>query len=60
MATSTFDRKIEITNPESLRKLLEIMESDAPEMPVSNHPYNDAERKRGEDLLKQWLSHSRL
>ena len=30
MATSTFDRKIEITDPESVKKLMYIMSEEAP------------------------------
>lgn len=57
MATSTFDRKIEITDMESLKKLMKIMSADAPK-PISEHPFSDNDRKRGEQLLDQWLSHS--
>lgn len=57
MATSTFDRKIEITDIESLRKLVKVMNTDTPN-PISEHPFSDNDRKRGEQLLDQWLYHS--
>ena len=47
MATSTFERKIELTNPESVQKLMEIINTES-------------DRKRGEELLKRCLSHSKL
>ena len=59
MAASTFERKLEITDIASLKKLIKIMESDKPEAPLSDHPYSDTERERSEDLLKQCLSRSK-
>ncbi len=56
MATSTFDRKIEITDPDSVRRLLELAASDEPVEPLSEHPYSYAERDRSERLLRQFLS----
>ena len=56
MATNTFERKIEITSPDGLRQLAEVMASKPPKQPISQHPYGTAERERSEDLLKQWLS----
>lgn len=58
MATSTFERKIEISDPESLKKLIHVMTADAPEISISTHPFSTAERKRSENLLKQFLSRS--
>lgn len=58
MATSTFDRKIEISDMESLKRLVKVMESDSPQ-PISCHPFSDDDRKRMEELLDQWLSHSK-
>ena len=58
MATSTFDRKIEISDMESLKRLVKVMESDSPQ-PISRHPFSDDDRKRGEALLDQWLLHSK-
>lgn len=59
MATSTFERKIEITEPESIRKLMAVMAKDASKKPLSDHPYTEAERERSVRLLKQCLSRSR-
>ena len=59
MATSTFERKIELTDPESVKKLIEVMTADAPKEKLSEHPFSDAERDRSESLLKQFLSRSK-
>lgn len=59
MATSTFERKIEISDPESVKKLFAIMTKEAPQEPLSTHPYTTAERERSDRLLKQCLSRSR-
>ena len=56
MATSTFDRKIELNNTESVKKLMEVMQEDAPVKPLSQHPFSSVERERSERLLKQFLS----
>lgn len=58
MATSTFERKIEITDPESIKKLTNVMAMDVPKKPLSEHPYTDADRKKSEDLLKRCLLRS--
>lgn len=57
MATSTFDRKIEIKDEESMKKLMKIMEADAPKNPRPIRPFSAEERDRGEQLLKQYFSH---
>ena len=56
MATSTFDRKIELSTTESVKKLMEVMQEDAPVKPLSQHPFSSVERERSERLLKQFLS----
>ena len=56
MATSTFERKIEITDPEAIKRLIEVMAKEPPEKPLSEHPYTSAERERSEQLLKRFLS----
>ena len=56
MATSTFDRKIELNTTESVKKLMEVMQEDAPVNPLSQHPFSSVERERSERLLKQFLS----
>lgn len=59
MATSTFERKIEITDPESIKKLISVIEKDAPAEPLSTKPYTETERERSVSLLRQCLSRSR-
>ena len=56
MATSTFDRKIELNTTESVKKLMEVMQEDAQVKPLSQHPFSSVERERSERLLKQFLS----
>jgi len=56
MATNTFERKIERNTPESIKKLADIMKSEAPVKPLSIHPFFATERDRSEKLLKQYLS----
>ena len=56
MATSTFERKIELNTPESIKKLSDIMKSEVPVKPLSTHPFSTKERDRSETLLKQYLS----
>ena len=56
MATSTFDRKIELNTTESVKKLMEVMQEDAPVKPLSQQPFSSVERERSERLLKQFLS----
>ena len=59
MATSTFERKIEITDPESVKKLISVIENDTPAEPLSTKPYTEKERERSVSLLRQCLSRSR-
>lgn len=56
MATNTFERKIELNTMESIKKLADIMKSEAPIKPISAHPFSTTERDRSEKLLKQYLS----
>ena len=56
MATSTFDRRLELNTTESVKKLMEVMQEDAPVKPLSQHPFSSVERERSERLLKQFLS----
>lgn len=53
MATSTFERKIVISNPESLQRLERVMADQTPKKPISEHPFSSEDRKRGEALLKR-------
>jgi hypothetical protein len=59
MATSTFERKIEVKDPESVKRLISIMEKETDAKPLSEHPYTEKERERSVALLKQCLSRSR-
>ena len=52
MATSTFERKIVINDFESLKRLANIMADNTPKKLISEHPFSNEERKRGEELLK--------
>lgn len=56
MATSTFERKIEITDLNALEKLVKVMAMDPPKKPLSEHPYTSEERERSDQLLKRFLS----
>ena len=56
MATSTFDRKIELNTTESVKKLMEVMQEDAPVKPLSQHPFSSVERDKVESLLCEFLS----
>lgn len=58
MSTNTFERKLEINDVESLKKLLDVMNTDAPKITLSEHPFSHEERKKSDALLKQFLSHS--
>lgn len=56
MATSTFERKIELKTKDSINKLNHIMNSEVPKKAIPNHPFSTKERNRSEVLLKQYLS----
>lgn len=53
MATSTFEREIVISSPEALRRLEEVMADQTPKKPISERPFSNEDRKRGEALLKR-------
>lgn len=53
METNTFERKIELNTPESIKKLADIMKLEAPVKPLSTHPFSTTERDGSEKLLKQ-------
>lgn len=59
MPTNTFDRKLEITDPDSIRKLIQVMASEPVNEPLSKHPYSQQERERSVLLLKECLSRSK-
>ena len=56
MATNTFDRRIELNTTESVKKLMEVMQEEAPVKPLSQHPFSSVEREKAESLLCQFLS----
>lgn len=56
IVTNTFERKIELNTSESIKKLADIMKSEAPVKPLSTRPFSTTERDRSEKLLKQYLS----
>ena len=56
MATSTFERKIEISDPDALEKLVKVMAMDLPEKPLSERPYTSEEREQSDELLRRFLS----
>lgn len=56
MPTNTFDKRIVIADEESVKKLEQILLSDAPTRKLSKPIYSDGERKRSEKLLAQHFS----
>lgn len=59
MPTSTFDRPIVVSDPESVKKILDIMESDAPENPTPRHRTADEELRRAEELFRKCVKRSK-
>ncbi len=59
MPTSTFDRPIILDDPESVKKLLNIIESDASENPTPRHSPTDEELRRGEELFRECVKRSK-
>lgn len=53
MATSTFERKIEITDSEALIRLLKITSDETPRKPITLAPNFYEERVKIEKILKQ-------
>ena len=54
MSTNTFDRRLEITDPEAVKKLYKLMTEDVPDKtPASRH---SVELEEGEKLLKEYLN----
>lgn len=56
MATSTFDRRLELNTIESVKKLMEVIQEEAPVKPLSQHPFSSVEREKAESLLREFLS----
>ena len=59
MPTSTFDRPIVVSDPESVKKILDIMESDAPESITPRNRASDEEQKHGEELFRECVKRSK-
>lgn len=53
MATNTFERKIMITDSNSLEKINRIMSAEAPRKNVTENPFSKKDIDRGEELLKR-------
>lgn len=53
MATSTFERKIVVTDPKAIDKLSKIMSDETPSKPITRSSFSSEKRVRGEALLKQ-------
>lgn len=58
MSTSTFDRKLEITNDKDLDRLAKFLSRKPSCKEISKHPFNDKEIRRGEQLLDSLFSNS--
>ena len=59
MAVSTFERKIEINTPESIRKLATILSDDTEAKPISVAPFSKKDRDRGDVLLSRLATRSK-
>lgn len=55
MPTSTFDKKIELNDINSVKRLINVMNKDVSNIPLSKHPYTEQDRDRSERLLKRSL-----
>ena len=53
MATSSFERKIEVTDPKAIARLAKIMSDQTPAKPLTHGTFSQMEKKRCEKLLKQ-------
>ena len=58
MSTNTCGRRIEIIDPYSAEKLMDILLDERSTRFISEYPYSVSERERGEQLFKQFLSRS--
>ncbi len=59
MPTNTFDRPIILDDPESVKKLLDIMESDVSRDSKPRHHITDEEQKRSEELFRKCVERSK-
>ncbi len=59
MATSTFDKRMIVTNPESVEKLYQILTSEKRDKPINKELFSPSERVRSEQILTRCLSRSK-
>ena len=59
MATSTFDKRMTVTNPKSVEKIYQILTSEKKDKPINKELFSPSERVRSEQILAQCLSHSK-
>ena len=59
MATNTFERKIELRDIKSVKKLYDVINSNTSTINFIERPFSEADRKRSEMLLNQSLLRSR-
>ncbi len=59
MATSTFDKRMIVTNPKSVEKVYKILTSENRDKPINKELFSPAERVRSEQVLTRCLSHSK-
>lgn len=59
MATNTFERKIELRDVKSVKKLYDVINSNTSTINLIERPFSEADRKRSEMLLNQSLLRSR-
>lgn len=59
MATSTFERKIEISEKNAMRRFDRVVNDTKMKKPISPPAYSTEDKNRSEQLLKQVLSHSK-
>lgn len=53
MATSTFEREIEITNPDAVERLEKLMSDETPGYPVCRRPFAREEQEWAEAALRR-------
>lgn len=60
MATESFDKTFVVTNPEAIKKVIAIAESETDIDSPSEKVFSQEERERSDILLKHCLSHLKL
>jgi len=59
MATSTFDKRMIVTNPKSRERLYKILASEKRDKPINKELFSPSERVRSEQILTRCLSRSK-